>query len=77
MLLPLLFPYLLHFTIEETAEADLRLFCFIPFFKIKKRNENDTRVYLFNFIPILRFRKTNKYEYINLFDFIPLIRGNR
>jgi glycosyltransferase involved in cell wall biosynthesis len=62
---------------RNNDKAELRLFCFIPFLKIEKRNKNDTRVYLFNFIPILRFRKTNKHEYINLFDFIPLIRGNR
>lgn len=62
---------------RNNNKAELRLFCFIPFLKIKKRNGNDTRVYLFNFVPILRFKKTNKHEYINLFNFIPLIRSNR
>lgn len=62
---------------RSTNKTNIRLFCFIPFLKIQKRSENDTRVYLFGFIPVLRLKKTNRHEYANLFNVIPLWKVNR
>ena len=68
-----LFGFLPLFKISRNEiKTNVHLLCFIPFLKIQKRSENDTRVYLFSFIPILRLKKTNRHEYANLFNVIPL-----